>query len=506
MSILEYWRSRPEYWIALGPNQAKADEEITRLFWNKTPIFKEDDWISFVIYNDQFVRHFSRVPHTGVDEERVSWGRQLAYEVIRDHVSELYNLDEVAFYFCMMALKHVEDYQRMFGIIKDWIPKGKSLTDFPILSRFFNDSYKKAYSDEGIVMREAVQYITGKYNPAEICEFYPPPPSCEPELPTCAESMCASLRAIYDDSRPLLLSLSGGVDSMVMCTLLKRMGIKFTAVHINYGNRACSRQEKQFVHNYCWRIGVPIWMHTIKWLRRGFVEREFYESMTRALRFEFYRGVGGENADVCLGHIREDMIENVWTNLAKGTHLDDPGVFKLFAIEDGVTICRPWIHVKKEDVYTVAKALSVPYLKNTTPSWSNRGKFRETFYEATRAQYGASVDDKILETAAALTKQASLVEKLLYTPMLNSWNDTTRSCIITRGVEAELDGSGWNTYFTTLCHTKLGISKPSIHACADFAARVGRATTEKPLKIHMKKDLTVLVTLRASESCLQVVS
>ena len=158
---------------------------------------------------------------------------------------------------------------------------------------------------------------------------------------------------------------------------------------------------------------------------------------------------------------------------------------------EGVRIHRPWLGVKKTAVCATAEALGIPYLKNTTPSWSNRGKFRETFYTATHAQFGPSVDDKVLESAAALTKQAALLDRLLYKPVYDSWNSETRMLDITRAIEAELDGDGWSQIFTTICHTKLAMAKPSIHACRDFGTRVLRGLVEGQ-QLPMKKDLVVM--------------
>jgi hypothetical protein len=276
-----------------------------------------------------------------------------------------------------------------------------------------------------------------------------------------------------------------------MCYLLRRAEIPVVAVHIIYGNRDVSEEEFTFMHAYCQRLDVPLYVYRIEWLRRAVAEREYYEEMTRRIRFAVYRCIGGSEPHVDIGHIQDDILENVWTNLAHATHLTNLVKMSPREVMDGVHIHRPWLNVKKSAVYAVSEALGIPYLKNTTPSWSNRGKFRETFYAATHAQFGASVDDKILESAHAIAAQSELVIRLLYKPVYDSWNPETQMLDITRAVEANLDGDGWSHIFTTICHTKLGISKPSIHACRDFAARVRRGLMESQW-LPLKKDLTIV--------------
>jgi tRNA(Ile)-lysidine synthase TilS/MesJ len=279
-----------------------------------------------------------------------------------------------------------------------------------------------------------------------------------------------------------------------MCYLLKRAGIPVIAAHVIYGNRDVSEEEFAFLRTYCARLQVPLYAYRIEWLRRSLVEREFYEEMTRKLRFNLYKCVGGdahERAHVLMGHIQDDIVENIWTNFAHATHLTNLAKMAPRELMDDVHIHRPWLDVKKSVIYAVSEALGIPYLKNTTPSWSNRGKFREVFYAATHAQFGASVDDKILESARALAAQSDLVERLLYKPVYESWNPETCMLDITRAVEADLDGDGWSRIFTTICHTKLGISKPSIHACRDFGSRLRRGFIDNK-RIILKKDLAVV--------------
>jgi tRNA(Ile)-lysidine synthetase-like protein len=500
--ISEYWRAHPKYWIALGETQAKADAEIYELF---APARLETfRWIDQVIYLDQFMRHFQRAAPDQIREDAVGLARVRAAEIVISHKSELAHVDEFELVFCLMPFKHIGDFDFLFTAIHHhWLPAHGHMIP-PILMKFYTDSYSKYYSCienvyKDVICYDAVATVRPTYDSARICDSYPHKYSSgcgdweTQSIPDCAIPLIESLLSHVPPLRPMIVSLSGGVDSMVMCYLLKCAGVPVMAAHIVYGNRDVSEDELAFLRSYCERLEVPLYAYRIEWLRRGQVDREFYESMTRTLRFLFYKCVGGETPHVALGHIQDDLIENIWTNFAHATHLSN--LVKMRAEEhmDGVILHRPWLGIKKTGVYAVAEALGIPYLKNTTPSWSNRGKFRETFYAATHAQFGASVDEKVLESASALAKQAALIERLLFKPVYDSWNHETRMLDITRAVEAGLDGDGWSQIFTTICHTKLGISKPSIHACRDFGTRVHRpGGLVEGQRLSMKKDLVVV--------------
>jgi tRNA(Ile)-lysidine synthase TilS/MesJ len=245
--------------------------------------------------------------------------------------------------------------------------------------------------------------------------------------------------------------------------------------------------ERNFVTRYCRRLGIPLYLYTVEWLRRDSVDRAFYEEMTRELRFSVYRAL---ERPVFLGHIQEDVVENIWTNFARGTHLDDLAKFHPTVMENGVQICRPWLQIRKADIYVVAAELAIPHLKNTTPTWSNRGKFREHFYAATHAQFERSVDDKVLEVADRLTKQSALLDKLLYTPIRESWDG--ESIDITLAIQHDVDAEGWQRILTDLAHSRLGIGKPSIASCANFRNRVQRETYNGQ-RMTLRKDFVVCI-------------
>lgn len=516
--ISDFWRAHPKYWIALGDIQAKADTEIYERFY--TTQLKDLAWIDQVIYLDQFMRHFQRASPFKISESKVGLARVRATQLVTSNIELLAGLDEFELVFCLMPFKHVGDFEFIFSAIHErWlIGRREPLRTYPLLWKFYADSYMKYYSHICIIdIGVGSMYITdgcvtggGEYDPERICEAYPDAYAHGGVEWTTQDAKCTSelVKALKDHaqpSAPLIISLSGGVDSMLMCYIAKRSGIPVVAVHIIYGNRDISEEEFAFLRNYCRRLDVPLYSYRIEWLRRADAEREFYEEMTRRLRFMVYRCVGGAEPHVALGHIQDDIVENIWTNFAHATHLTN--LMKMTPREtmDGVHIHRPWLGVKKSTVYAAATALGIPYLKNTTPSWSNRGKFRETFYSATHAQFGPSVDDKIIESARALAAQSDLVERLLYKPVYDSWNPETRMLDITRAVEAGLDGEGWSRIFTTICHSKLGISKPSIHACRDFGARVARGGLVESQRLPMKKNLTVVYHPDGERKVLQFV-
>ena len=274
----------------------------------------------------------------------------------------------------------------------------------------------------------------------------------------------------------------------------KLKDIELVACHIIYGNRIESMKEFDIVKEFCWRLNIKLYYFSIDYLRRIELDRDFYENTTRDIRFNVYKSIIQDKKEhgVFLGHIQEDMIENIWSNISKCQHIFD---LKKMSIEmdiEGINIVRPFLFTNKVKLLEISHTHNIPYLKNTTPLWSNRGKFRNRFYKETHIQYGESVDKKLIEFSDTLSNIGRILENTIFKPILSSYNEEEKTLNITRAIEAELDNISWLNIFERICHNKLKISKPSIHSINEFMKRISKLNKDN-IKIQLKKNLQILV-------------
>ncbi len=487
-NIWNFWKSNPKFWIPISDaDKAAADKAIFASFYNFSGLFNENS-VGQIIYLDQFYRHFQRIlPEGIISEKDIHQNRQKAVAILLTAWTSLRKSeDPEEILWSLMPLKHLGLWTKLFTALHEvQVPITGSLL------KFYQDSYKKAFTEEQIAeaIIEDHSGALGKFCADEICDFYPegchgqPGPNPDPSVLTLMKALSS-----LDRSVPYTVSLSGGVDSMVMLAVMKQMGLNVNAVHIVYGNRNESEQEYAFIASFCNKLNVGLKVYRIKWLRRDLVEREFYEKMTREIRFMVYRAVA--QGPVLLGHISDDVVENIWTNIANVQHLHNLKKMSVREEQLGVILARPFLEQEKGTIYSASKALSVPYLKNTTPSWSNRGKFREHFHPALEAQYGPEVDRKIVQFADAVGKQSQLLDRILYQPIYQSYNEENKTVDITGAIEAQLDLMGWSAIFEYICHKKLAINKPSCRSIQTFVERLCRA---KEFLMNMNKHLTVKV-------------
>jgi tRNA(Ile)-lysidine synthase TilS/MesJ len=507
--IITFWRANEKYWISISKRE-EADRAIRDMFWDYE--WSQENLIGQVIYLDQFSRHFQRAGL--ITEQKVKDNRLKAINIIMANLIDLRTMDEIEIVFALMPFKHLEIYNFIFEYLHNVWLNGKKLVDFSRLQKFYIDTYKKAFTLDRVRSSLITSHTLEPYDASLICDYYPDRYSSDDwSLNGLAGE---KLLDLVPESK-VAVSLSGGVDSMVLLTLLKYKGadvkgtnvkgtnvkgtnvkgtnVKGTnvkAVHIIYGNRAESEHEYRLLAEFCAKLEVPLIVYRIQWLRRGECDRQFYEDMTRELRFMVYRALG---CPVVLGHIKDDVIENIWTNIAHCHHLGNLKKMETEEVQLGVRLLRPFLGVEKADIYRVSELIGIPYFKNTTPSWSNRGKFREHFHKATMAQYSEGINKKIIEFSEAVQTQGLLLNKLLYDPIYESFKD--ESVNITTAFKARLDANSWVGIFEHICHKFLGCSRPSTKAVKDFCERLYKIGDK--MTVEMGKGLKVIINRADNE-------
>lgn len=490
--IIEFWKANPDFWICHPSKQSEADECIRASFWEYD--WSSENLIGQIIYLDQFSRHFCR--YGLISESEVEKLRYLATQYVKDHLEELQKFDEIEIIFALMPFKHLSKFDFIFEYLHSTWLQGRKIIDMPKLQRFYIDTYKKAFISDRIACDIITTHKLEPYDASLICDYYPKIYNEEWSMPSHIEN--DTFIKCLSKIKKCIVSLSGGVDSMVMLSVLKNViRADVRAVHIVYGNRTESEYEYRFLAKFCHKLCVPLAVYRIKWLRRGEIDREFYENMTREIRFAVYKAVEIKPR-VLLGHICDDIVENIWTNIAHCHHLGDLKKMAVEEIQHDVSIMRPLLSCNKEDIYKISADCGIPYLKNTTPSWSNRGKFREHFHNATVLQFGKSIDTKILAFADAMSEQTHMLDALLYKPIYNSFKNNVLN--ITPAIKAELGIAGWQLIFEEICHKRLEINRPSMKAISDFCNRLKKLS--QPLKVEMSKNLVVMVTYTTDEKYL----
>ena len=215
-----------------------------------------------------------------------------------------------------------------------------------------------------------------------------------------------------NDKVNFVISLSGGVDSIVHSCILKILEDEFKgnwcALHLRHSNRAETVEEEKWVGYMCNRMGINLYTYNIE-LQRPHgdvytgIDREEYEDVTRYIRFKMYARCfesmekmhsGEENSFkrfAVIGHHEDDVDENRLAELGKGNliyingvkpwvllrhHI--PGKFNTDNPTHELMLHRPLLECRKFELFDYAEARKLVYMRDSTPYWSRRGWIRRT--------------------------------------------------------------------------------------------------------------------------------
>jgi tRNA(Ile)-lysidine synthetase-like protein len=226
------------------------------------------------------------------------------------------------------------------------------------------------------------------------------------------------------------ISLSGGVDSMVLLSCLVQIKYYFpaligqiVAIHIEHSNRSEAIVERQFLIDFCKILGVRFYWRTIDYMCREmeYIDRSIYETESKKVRFNLYKFVSDKHnlVGICMGHHMGDITENVFTNIIKGRTISDLGVMKKTDFQHDVQIYRPLLDLIKDQIFSYAKQYQIPYFKNSTPPWSCRGVIRDKMIPILKAQFG-DFEPNIIKMMTTCTKMSDLNHKYIIKPFIDS--------------------------------------------------------------------------------------
>ena len=222
------------------------------------------------------------------------------------------------------------------------------------------------------------------------------------------------------DNKKVLVSLSGGVDSMVLITILHWLDFPIVAAHINYNNRSETTIEQQFLEQWCEYNGIKLYIKNINEIKRSTTKRSDYETITKNMRLDFYKEIiRNENIDyVLLAHHKDDIIENVFANICRGRNYLDLAVIREHTTISDIKIGRPMINYYKTVIYEFAHKYQVPYFLDTTPKWSVRGKYRDIISPAIEDAFTQNVKENLISISDQADQWNSLVEKEIIRPFI----------------------------------------------------------------------------------------
>lgn len=159
---------------------------------------------------------------------------------------------------------------------------------------------------------------------------------------------------LFQKNHKVLVGVSGGIDSVVLCHLLSQWGVNFGIAHCNFGLRGAeSDGDEIFVTTLADQYGANY--HATRFDTKAAAEKQgiSIQMAARELRMRWFEKIRSKNDYQCilLGTHLNDSIETVIINLTRGT-----GISGLTGIapKNGFLV-RPLLNFTRDQIEEFAK-------------------------------------------------------------------------------------------------------------------------------------------------------
>ena len=163
----------------------------------------------------------------------------------------------------------------------------------------------------------------------------------------------------------ILLAVSGGIDSMVMCELFLKSNYKLGIAHANFSLRGKeSDDDEKFVKKYAEKNNIPFFTQKFKTKNTATNKKESIQLTARKLRYEWLEKIREENNFdyITTAHHLNDNVETFIMNLSRGTGIS--GLHGILPKND--KIIRPLLFAAKEEIEQFATANKISYRNDSS--------------------------------------------------------------------------------------------------------------------------------------------
>lgn len=127
---------------------------------------------------------------------------------------------------------------------------------------------------------------------------------------------------LFRKEQNILLTVSGGVDSIVMCDLFHKAGFSFGIAHCNFNLRGKeSDDDKKFVSGLAARYNVPFAWKSFDTKRYAKKKKISIQMAARELRYDWMKRFARDKkySFLATAHHLDDSIETFFINILRGT-------------------------------------------------------------------------------------------------------------------------------------------------------------------------------------------
>jgi tRNA(Ile)-lysidine synthetase, N-terminal domain/tRNA(Ile)-lysidine synthetase, C-terminal domain len=170
---------------------------------------------------------------------------------------------------------------------------------------------------------------------------------------------------LLSQGAPVIVGLSGGMDSMALLDVLTLLGYRCVAAHCNFHLRGEeSDRDADFVKKWCKNVDIPFTSIDFDTKQYAADKKISIEMAARELRYSWFEIIRSQyNAEaVAVAHHKDDSVETVLLNLIRGT-----GIRGLTGISPkNKNVIRPLLCTARGEIAEYIDERGIPYVVDST--------------------------------------------------------------------------------------------------------------------------------------------
>lgn len=217
--------------------------------------------------------------------------------------------------------------------------------------------------------------------------------------------------SLFSPQEPILLAVSGGMDSMAMCHLFQRARFRFGIAHCHFSLRPEADAEAELVKQLAEKFQVPFFFQQFDTLSFAKKEKISVQMAARKLRYHFFEEIQKQErfAYIATAHHLNDSLETAIFNLAKGTGI--AGLRGILPKKNNLV--RPMLFATRKEIEVFVRKNKIVYLEDSSniSEKYQRNFIRHQIIPRLAEQINSQIAENFAETAQKLVFTEKIQQK-----------------------------------------------------------------------------------------------
>lgn len=170
---------------------------------------------------------------------------------------------------------------------------------------------------------------------------------------------------LFESNQTILLAVSGGIDSMILCDLFLKSNFKFAIAHCNFHLRGEeSNRDERFVREYAQKNNIKIHVKEFDTYSYMKEKGKSMQVSAREMRYSWFNELLKEEgySYIATGHHIDDSIETFFMNILRGT-----GIAGLHGILQKVNlVIHPLLFTGRAEIVNYQKENKLEFVEDSS--------------------------------------------------------------------------------------------------------------------------------------------